>query len=586
MNNSISIRVASKIIIDFLIFFLLIFIFSFEIKYILIMVIYTFIKFILNGYHTFYSFFNRKTVLVDLFAISISTLFSFFILNLTFTNVIVTSGSFYFLFLFGTIFLSYFRSYSASPTGFKIFKRKFLEKVLIVGAGQTAKVFLENDYYNFHYIGIFDENKNLHKKWIFGIPIIGDSKDLLSYLKKNSVDTIVFTTDPDNKINNSVIKNIYNKYPAIKLYSLSSLSAVQQVLKPIYFFEKLNQFIFNRKISNINIHEKDLKKISKKTILITGGAGSIGSEIVNKLFSFNSKLKIIILDINEYGVYKIKEKYPQFIKSKNLTLILGDYGDDILVDELMKIYKPELIYHAAAFKHVNILQNDNIYSAIYNNCIKSIKFAKTILKFNSVKKIILVSTDKAVNPISIMGISKRIVEISFNKIFYNKKINLMTVRFGNVIGSNGSVFDKFINQIINKQKITLTNKNVTRYFMNIADAATLIIKISTLNYRNKIFILNMGKPIYIYNMIKNLILKFGDKSQVNDIVIIGLQDGEKISEELYYDEEKVKAYDNSIFIGTTMYNDFDPTIFLTKFEELKLVNDKDLINFISKIKLN
>jgi FlaA1/EpsC-like NDP-sugar epimerase len=184
-----------------------------------------------------------------------------------------------------------------------------------------------------------------------------------------------------------------------------------------------------------------------------------------------------------------------------------------------------------------------------------------------------------------MGLSKRIVEMAFYDIFARSNFNFITIRFGNVIGSKGSVFDKFTNQIINKQKISLTSKTATRFFMNISDAASLIIKISTFSTRNKIFILNMGKPILIYEMVKNLILKFGKEEQEKDITIVGLKDGEKTHEELYYEEEKVKKFDDSIFVGTHIGVKFRANRFLKDFEKLQNYNDDSLRGLLSSIEV-
>jgi len=308
--------------------------------------------------------------------------------------------------------------------------------------------------------------------------------------------------------------------------------------------------------------------------------------IVQQLLELCEVAKVVIVDNNELSAYNLSELMQKEIKNKRLVIHLSDYADIDQLRQIIELYKPTSIYHAAAYKHVNLLESINAYSAVHNNCIKSIHLARALRDYKFIMNFVLVSTDKAVKPQNIMGLSKRIVELSLNNIFEESPINLITVRFGNVIGSNGSVFHKFMHQIQNHQKLTLTDLSVTRYFMNIKQAANLIIKASLVGKPGYTYVLNMGKPIKIHSLLINMIEKYGTKKQLNDIVITGLNPGEKKYEELYYKDESFKVYDETMYEGKNKNINFE----IEKFEKFFKDNAgtfkyKDIKRYLKSIKI-
>jgi FlaA1/EpsC-like NDP-sugar epimerase len=307
-----------------------------------------------------------------------------------------------------------------------------------------------------------------------------------------------------------------------------------------------------------------IEKLKNQRILITGGAGSIGTELTKQISKSKPKL-IIVLDQSELNIYRISK----ILNNKNIKLILGDIKDKDFVKNLIKKYKIDFIFHAAAYKHVKFLE-DNIYSAFKNNIVGTYNL------INSIKgkkiKFVFISTDKAVNPKNILGITKRIGELLTQIMFSNndyKNAKFFILRFGNVIGSDGSALPFFFNQIKNNQTISLTNKNMSRYFMSIKEACNLVLQSSVSKYENKTLFLDMGKPIKIIEIIKKMFKVYGKTSQKLKIKIIGNKFNEKLSERLYL---RNKVYKTSI-----------DKVFSTKD---KIINDKKFLDTLDEIILN
>lgn len=485
------------------------------------------------------------------------------------------------LFIFRFGFVIYRKNFNT----FKLSKLKN-NQTIIIGAGEATKIYLQNNNnQNFDIVGIFDDNNKLRNKFINGIKVIGSINEIIFFLNSNNIKNIIYLIPSiDSEIHKDTLKEISNKYPKIMIYSSPSLNDIQEGLKPIYELNLLNDFLFSKN-QDVFINKNDSKYLNNKIIFITGIAGSIGESLAENILSLNDSKQIIGLDNSEYGIYKLTDKFSNQISEGKIKLYLGDYGDQKLIKSIINKNKINLIYHAAAYKHVNILESNNIYSAIKNNCLNSIKLANTIKDLASVKKFTLISTDKAVYPSNIMGLSKRLVELLLDNIFKDGKVDFITVRFGNVIGSKGSVFHKFLYQINNKQKITLTDKNVKRYFMNIATATKLVIKSSIIGKNREIYILNMGKPVKIYDLILNLIDKFGNKSQVNDIEITGLQEGEKIDEELNYNFEKLNKIDKQIYFTKHKFIELNALDFKNKLEKIDITDEDKIKKLIKSFKI-
>ncbi|MBN2662148.1 MAG: polysaccharide biosynthesis protein [Bacteroidales bacterium] len=281
--------------------------------------------------------------------------------------------------------------------------------------------------------------------------------------------------------------------------------------------------------------DKIHKTVLGKTVLVTGAAGSIGSEIVRQLTKFSPKL-IVLLDQAESSLYDIELEILEKIKFDKIEVVIGDISDNIRLEEVFKTFAPEIVYHAAAYKHVPMMEN-NPYEAVKTN-IKGTKNLADLSDFYNIDKFIMISTDKAVNPTNIMGASKRIAEVYIQS--FNEKANtkFITTRFGNVLGSNGSVIPRFKKQIDQGGPITVTHPEITRYFMTIPEACQLVLEASAFGNGGEIFIFDMGKSVKIVDLAKKMIKLSGLKLGIDiQITFTGLRPGEKLYEELLNDKE-------------------------------------------------
>ena len=289
----------------------------------------------------------------------------------------------------------------------------------------------------------------------------------------------------------------------------------------------------------IKLNNSGLNKLlSKKVVLISGAGGSIGAELCRQLVKFNPKT-IVCLDISEYALYSLEQSFINEKIKPKLIFIIADIKNEDRVSKIIKRYSPATVFHAAAYKHVPLMEKENISEALLNNSLGTYILANICQKFN-VKKFVLVSTDKAIKPTNVMGASKRLAEILCKKLQNKKGTQFITVRFGNVLGSSGSVIPLFKEQIEKGGPITVTDPEITRYFMAIPEAAQLVLQASLIGDGGDIFVLEMGKPIKILDLAKDMINLSGLQQDEIDIKFTGLRLGEKLYEELLADDEKTK----------------------------------------------
>ena len=315
--------------------------------------------------------------------------------------------------------------------------------------------------------------------------------------------------------------------------------------------KKINvEEMLNRK--SVKMNNKNIKElVENQTILITGGGGSIGSELCRQIYKYNPK-KIIIVDIYENNVYDMVVDLEQNEEKKIIDIVIGSIRDKKRMKYIFKKYKPDIVFHAAAHKHVPLME-DNPIEAIKNN-IFGTKNVIDCSAQNHIKKFVLISTDKAVKPTSVMGATKKMCEMITEAKSKTCNTDFIIVRFGNVLESNGSVIPLFKRQIENNMPVTVTSKDVTRYFMTITEAVTLILEAASIGKNGKIFVLDMGKQINIYDLAVEIIKKMGKEPFTETpIKIIGLRDGEKLHEELLNENEKKKiSSHDKIYIATPL----------------------------------
>jgi FlaA1/EpsC-like NDP-sugar epimerase len=287
----------------------------------------------------------------------------------------------------------------------------------------------------------------------------------------------------------------------------------------------------------VNIDTLGLNKlIANKTVLVSGAGGSIGSELCRQIIKFNPKY-IVCLDISEYALYNLEQEFSSQKLLVKFIYLVGDVKHSLRLDKIFTKHRPALVFHAAAYKHVPLMEIGNVSEAFNNNVLGTYHLAKASIKAK-VEKFVLISTDKAVNPANVMGATKRLAEMICQGLQGNKGTQFVVVRFGNVLGSSGSVIPKFRQQINTGGPVTVTHPDITRYFMSIPEAAQLVMQAGLLGKGREIFVLDMGQPVRILDLAKDMIKLSGLSEDEIKIVFSGLRPGEKLYEELLAEEEK------------------------------------------------
>ena len=428
------------------------------------------------------------------------------------------------------------------------------ENVLIYGAGEAGVLLVKesriNPNFSYRIVGFLDDNPNKKGGKVYGLRVLGGLEDVEKIIEKNDVSKIIISMPSAEQ---SKISNILKELNKLKDISVKILPNVDNLIEEGNLSTQLRNIkledLLGREEIKINTKEV-FDFIQDKIVFVTGGGGSIGSELINQIAKYNPK-RIINIEINENASYlmelELKRKYP-YLDYKTEIASVRDFDK---LDMLFDKYKPEILFHAAAHKHVPLMEN-NPEEAIKNNIFGTKNVAECCLKYK-LESVVLISTDKAVNPTNVMGATKRVCEMIFQK--YSEKdsnTKFMAVRFGNVLGSNGSVIPIFSKLIEEGKNLTLTHKDIIRYFMTIPEAAQLVIEAATIGKGGEILILDMGEPVKIYDLAKNMIKLSGSNVGID---IVGLRPGEKLFEELLYDvNSSEKTSNNKIFI-TNMENE-------------------------------
>ena len=428
------------------------------------------------------------------------------------------------------------------------------KNVLIYGAGEAGVLLVKesriNPNFSYRIVGFLDDNPNKKGGKVYGLKVLGGLEDVEKIVEKNDISKIIISMP---SVEQSKISNILKELNKLKDISVKILPNVDNLIEEGNLSTQLRNIkledLLGREEIKINTKEV-FDFIQDKIVFVTGGGGSIGSELINQIAKYNPK-KIINIEINENASYlmelELKRKYP-YLDYKTEIASVRDLDK---LDMLFNKYKPEILFHAAAHKHVPLMEN-NPEEAIKNNIFGTKNVAECCLKYK-LESVVLISTDKAVNPTNVMGATKRVCEMIFQK--YSEKdsnTKFMAVRFGNVLGSNGSVIPIFSKLIEEGKNLTLTHKDIIRYFMTIPEAAQLVIEAATIGKGGEILILDMGEPVKIYDLAKNMIKLSGSNVGID---IVGLRPGEKLFEELLYDvNSSEKTSNNKIFI-TNMENE-------------------------------
>ncbi len=424
-------------------------------------------------------------------------------------------------------------------------------KALIIGAGDAGEIIVremnKHPEMGISVVGLIDDDPAKQHLEIHGHKVLGTREDIPKYIKKFNVHEVIIAIP---SADGNTIK---------ELYELSNQKTVRVKIVP-GVYEILNGDVNLSQIREVKVEDLlrrdpvDLKTediseyLRDRTVLVSGGGGSIGSEICRQIANFNPK-EIIILDINENSTYflelELKNRFPHL----DITPIIGSIRDKGKLDHVFSEYQPDVVFHAAAHKHVPLMESSP-EEAVKNNILGTKKLAETADQYH-VKRFVLVSTDKAVNPTNVMGASKRAAEMIIQSLSKKSRTKFMAVRFGNVLGSQGSVIPIFKRQIANGGPVTVTHEDITRYFMTIPEAAQLVIQAGALGKGGEVFILDMGEPVRIKELAEDLITLSGLTPYEDiDIEIVGLRPGEKLYEELLLETEESTATEHErIFIN-------------------------------------
>lgn len=478
----------------------------------------------------------------------------------------------YFFFLLALICISrfFYRGIRVVRNSYAIGKAGFAIPTMIIGAGDTAS-FLIKDMNNSVQLKnrvtcVIDADPAKIGNQILGVPIVGDDDSISLAAEKFAVQEI-YIAIPNLPAARKKIILERCKDTGCKIKILPSMAQIVNDEVHVSSFREVEiEDLLGRDPVRINLDEV-MGYIADKVVLVTGGGGSIGSELCRQIAAHRPK-QLIILDIYENTTYalqlELQKKYPEL----DLIVLIGSVRNTHRVDTIFEECKPQIVFHAAAHKHVPLME-DSPNEAIKNNVFGTYNVAMAAGR-NGAERMVLISTDKAVNPTNIMGASKRICEMIIQGMQYQySETNYVAVRFGNVLGSNGSVIPLFKKQIADGGPVTVTDKNIIRYFMTIPEAVSLVLQAGAYAKGGEIFVLDMGEPVKIDDMARNLIRLSGYEPDVDiPIVYTGLRPGEKMFEECLKEEEGLQKTENDlIFIGKPI--EFDREKFFEQLVELK-----------------
>lgn len=448
-------------------------------------------------------------------------------------------------------------------------------RTMLIGAGAAGVMALREFKYSEHsenrVVCIIDDDGDKKNKRLMNVPIVGGRDAILYAAEKYRVDDIVFAIPSMPNREKRDIMEICRKtgcrlktLPA--LYQLANGDVSIKQIRDLDITDLLGRETVNVELSDITGY------IEGKTVLVTGGGGSIGSELCRQIAKSGVKT-LIIFDIYENNAYDIqlelRHRYPEL----DLVVLIGSVRDRTRVFNIFEKYRPELVFHAAAHKHVPLME-DSPAEAVKNNVFGTLNVAQAAAEFGA-RRFLLISTDKAVNPTSIMGASKRICEMIIHMMSSRSKTEYVAVRFGNVLGSNGSVIPLFRKQILAGGPVTVTDKNVIRYFMTIPEAVSLVLQAGAYAKGGEIFVLDMGEPVRIDDLARNMIRLAGFEPDVDIMVeYTGLRPGEKLFEEILMAAEGMqKTPNNLIYIGHD--TELDVREFEEKLMYLRSIDERD-----------
>ena len=557
-------------------------------SYIIINVVTTLVIFlVLNLYNRVWSYASLHEAALVVGASILSTAFQAFGMSFLYLPIPRSFHIFYFFFLTMTTLATRFsyRIFHGLKRGMERSGKRPVN-TMVIGAGEAGNIIITemktSRHLNRNVVCVIDDNPSKKGKYIRGVRIVGDRTQIKECAKKYNVDEIILAIPSASPKDTREILRICNETDC----KLKVLPGVYQLINEEVSVSKL------REVSIEDLLGRDTVKIDidsiagyvrNKVVLVTGGGGSIGSELCRQVAAHSPRM-LIIFDIYENNAYDIQQELKKKYPALKLEVLIGSVRNTSRIESVMELYRPDVVYHAAAHKHVPLME-DSPNEAIKNNVFGTYKTARAADKYG-VKKFVLISTDKAVNPTNIMGASKRLCEMIIQTFSRYSNTEFVAVRFGNVLGSNGSVIPLFKKQMAEGGPVTVTHPDIIRYFMTIPEAVSLVMEAGALARGGEIFVLDMGEPVKIADLAKNLIRLSGYTLGVDmDIVYTGLRPGEKLYEEILTKEEGLqKTANNLIYIGKPL--EFNEVHFLSQLrilEEAAANESRDVKEIVSNI---
>jgi FlaA1/EpsC-like NDP-sugar epimerase len=475
------------------------------------------------------------------------------------------------------------RLYAISKNG----RNGHLVKALIIGAGEAGAMVIRelrnHPELNTRAVAVLDDDKEKHRRKINGVPVLGGIENVGEVVSNLGINEIIIAI-PSAK--NKDIRRILDLCKDTRC-KLKTLPGVYEIIDGKVSVKHIRDVeiedLLGREPVDLNIEEIS-GYLRGKTVLVTGGGGSIGSELCRQIARFDPKL-LLILDIYENNAYSLQVELSRSHPELKTKILIASVRDRARLDSIFDTHRPQVVFHAAAHKHVPLME-ENPTEAIKNNIFGTLNAAECADK-HGVEKFVLVSTDKAVNPANIMGATKRVAEIIIQMMDKDSGTKFAAVRFGNVLGSSGSVIPLFRSQIAAGGPVTVTHSDITRYFMTIPEATQLVIQAGAMAKGGEIFVLDMGEPVRIMDLARDLIRLSGfEPDEDIAIEIVGLRPGEKLYEELFLEKERLSSTGHEkIFIGHPLTN--DANTFRGELERLKKLlvkeDQEEMLQLINRL---
>ena len=483
---------------------------------------------------------------ISLIILAVNLVLSIALIEVKFTWCVITTIFFFLLSSFA--FFSYRLFYFVKH---KTAKDEAKKKVLIIGAGDAGAAMLREiqstEKISYKAVGFLDDDLSKHKTYIQGVKVLGSTSEVKKFTEETGAELIIIAIPSASA---QTIKSISQRCIDTKC-EVKILPGIYQLIDGQVSVSRLRNVevddLLGREPIVLNSSEV-MGYIEDQVVLVTGGGGSIGSELCRQIAEHNPK-QLIILDIYENNAYDIEQELKRKLPNLNLVTLIASIRDSGKMDDVFKTYKPDIVFHAAAHKHVPLMETSP-NEAVKNNILGTYKVVRCADKYG-VKRFVQISTDKAVNPTNIMGATKRVCEMIIQAFSRKSKTQFVAVRFGNVLGSNGSVIPLFKRQIAEGGPVTVTHKDIIRYFMTIPEAVSLVLQAGAYAKGGEIFVLDMGEQVRIYDLAVNLIKLSGyEPFKDIDIKVTGLRPGEKLYEErLMAEEGLTKTENDRISIG-------------------------------------